>query len=134
MRGWQTLSAPNGYTRRKKGRCKSKCPNSVGCTRTKQVSELTPQDAISTFAETPPTESVKFVLDRCMTGDQQATADVKDQGFHDISQAHFHSPARRTIVIKVSRENDDCKSGYAVLQCTERKTPRNALMLQVKTP
>ena len=28
---------------------------------------------------------------------------------------HFHSPARRTIVIKVPREDDECTSGYAVL-------------------
>ena len=33
----------------------------------------------------------------------------------DISRAHFHSPARRTIVIKVPREDDECASGYAVL-------------------
>ena len=30
-------------------------------------------------------------------------------------KAHFHSPARRTIVIKVPREDDECTSGYAVL-------------------
>ena len=33
----------------------------------------------------------------------------------DISRAHFHTPARRTIVIKVPREDDECASGYAVL-------------------
>ena len=33
----------------------------------------------------------------------------------DISRAHLHSPARRRIVIKVPREDDECASGYAVL-------------------
>ena len=36
-------------------------------------------------------------------------------GFYDISRAYCHSPERRTIVIKVPREYDECKSGYAVL-------------------
>ena len=40
---------------------------------------------------------------------------VKVLGFYDISGAHFHSPARRTIVIKVPREDDEFTSGYAVL-------------------
>ena len=81
----------------------------------KRVSEFTPEDASSTFAATPPLESLKFMLGRCMTANRRAPAEVKVQGFCDISRAHFHSPARRTIVIKVPREDDDCKSGYAVL-------------------
>ena len=32
-----------------------------------------------------------------------------------MSRAHFHSLARRTIVIKVPREDDEGRSGYAVL-------------------
>ena len=31
---------------------------------------------------------------------------------------NFHSPVRRTIVIKVPREDDECTSGYAVLDKT----------------
>ena len=34
---------------------------------------------------------------------------------YDISRAHFHSLARRTIVIKVPREDDEWTSGNAVL-------------------
>ena len=55
------------------------------------------------------------MLSRCTTGNRRALAEVKVLGFWDISGAHFHSPARRTIVIKVPREDDECKSGYAVL-------------------
>ena len=57
---------------------------------TKRVSELTPEDTSSTFEE-------------------------KVLGFCDISGAHFHSLARRTIVIKVPREDDECTSCCAVL-------------------
>ena len=81
----------------------------------KRVSELTPEDASSTFAATPPLESLKFMLSRCMTGNWRAPAEVKVLGFYDISRAHFHSFARRIIVIKVSREDEKCMSGYAVL-------------------
>ena len=46
---------------------------------------------------------------------RRALAEENVLGFYDISGAHFHSPARRTIVIKVPREDDECPSGYAVL-------------------
>ena len=50
-----------------------------------------------------------------MTVNRRAPAEEKVLGFCDISGARFHSPARRTIVIKVPREDDACTSGYAVL-------------------
>ena len=81
----------------------------------KRVSELTTEDASSTFAATLPLESLKDVFSRCMTGMRGALAEEKVLGFYDISRAHFHSPARRTIVIKVPREDGVKKSGYAVL-------------------
>ena len=80
-----------------------------------RVSELTPEDASSTFAATSTLESLKFMLSRCMIGHRRALAEVKVLGFYDISRAHFHGPARRTIVIKVPREDDECKIVYAVL-------------------
>ena len=61
---------------------------------------------------TPPLESLKIMLSRCMTGKRRTPAEEKVQ---DISRAHVHSPARRTIVIKVPKEDDECVSGYAVL-------------------
>ena len=56
------------------------------------------------------------MLNRCMTGDRLAPADVEVLGIlRHKRRAYFQSPARRTIVIKVPREDDECKSGYAVL-------------------
>ena len=71
--------------------------------------------ASSTFAATPPLESLKVMLSRCMTGKRRTPAEEKVLGFYDISRAHLISPARRTIVIKVPKEDDECTSGYAVL-------------------
>ena len=90
------------------------CPSAVA-QETKRVSELTPEDASSTFAATPPLEGLKFKLSRCMAGDGRPSADVKVLGFYNISGAHFHSPARRMIVIKVPKEDCECTSGFAVL-------------------
>ena len=82
---------------------------------TKRVFELTPEDASSTFASTPPLESLKIMLSRCITGKRRTPAEEKVLGLYDIIRAHFHSRARRTIVIKVPKEDDECVSGYAVL-------------------
>ena len=68
---------------------------------TKRVSELTPEDASSTFASTPPLESLKFMFSRCMTGDRRAASDVNVLGLYDISRAPVHSPARYTTVFLV---------------------------------
>ena len=74
-----------------------------------------PEDASSTFAATPPLERLKVKLSRCMSGKRRTSAEEKVLGFYDISRAHFHRPARCTIVIKVPREDDECTSGHAVL-------------------
>ena len=55
------------------------------------------------------------MLSRCMTGPRRPPADERVLGFYDISRAHFHSKARRKIVIRVPREDDRCASGYALL-------------------
>ena len=79
---------------------------------TKRVTEFTPEDASSTFAATLPLESLTVLLSRCMIGKRRAPAEQKVLEFYDISRGHFHSPARRTIVIKVPREDDECTNGY----------------------
>ena len=48
---------------------------------TKRVSELTPEDAISTFAATPPLQSLKIMLTRGMTGKRRTSAEEKVLGF-----------------------------------------------------
>ena len=55
------------------------------------------------------------MLNRCMTCKRRVPAEEEVFGFYDTRRAHFHSPARRTIVIKVPREDDECMSGFAVL-------------------
>ena len=81
---------------------------------TRRVSEWTAEDASSRLAATPPLQSLKFMPSRCMTCNRRAPADEHVLGFYDIIRARIHSPARRTIVIKVPREDDECNSGYAV--------------------
>ena len=81
----------------------------------KGVSELTPEDASSTFAARPPPESLKVMLSRCVTDKRRTPAEETVLGFYDISRAHSHRLARRTIVIQVPTEDDECTSGYAVL-------------------
>ena len=53
---------------------------------TKRVSELTPEDASSTFAATPPLESLKVMLSRFMTGKRRILAEEKVLGFYDINR------------------------------------------------
>ena len=81
---------------------------------TKRVRELTHQTRAARLRRRP-LESPKVMLSQCMTGKRRALADEKVLGFYDISRAHFHSLARHTIVTKVPREDDECTSGYAVL-------------------
>ena len=59
---------------------------------TKRVSELTPEDAMSTFAATPPLQSLKVMLSRCMTGKRRTPAEKNVLGFYDIQQSAFPQP------------------------------------------
>ena len=86
------------------------------------VSELTPEVASSTFAATLTLESLKFMVSRRMTRNRRAPAEEKVLGFCDIRTAHFHSPVRRTIVIKVQLDDDECKSGYVILDKAMHRT------------
>ena len=65
---------------------------------------MTPEDVSSTFhVHAQPMDDLHRL----------APAEVKVLGFYDISGAHFQSPARRAIVIKVPREDEEwvCSSG-----------------------
>ena len=72
-------------------------------------------DPSQTFAATPPLEALRFMLSKSMTGPRQTGAATKVLGFFDISRAHFHSPARRRIIIKTPREDGSCTSGFGRL-------------------
>ena len=49
-------------------------------------------------------------------------------GFFDISRAHFHSPVRREVAIRVPRGDPSCLP-CSTVQCTERKTQLSAFYL-----
>ena len=85
---------------------------------TKRVTKEDPLSPSTTFAATPPVEALRFMLSRAMTGPRRAPMDELVLGFFDISRAHFHSPARRMVVVKVPKEDTLCKSGFAELLMT----------------
>ena len=82
---------------------------------TKRNSDLTVDDASSTFAATPPLEGLRFMLSKCMTGPRAKVSETAVLGFYDISRAHFHCAARRKIVIRTPPEDTGYPSGFALL-------------------
>ena len=50
-----------------------------------------------------------------MTGPRAKVSEMAVLGFYDISRAHFHSAARRKIVIQTPPEDTGCPSGFALL-------------------
>ena len=82
---------------------------------TKRNSDLTADDASSTFAATPPLEGLRFMLSKCMTGPRAKVSETAVLGFYDISRAHFHSAARRKTVIRTPLEDTGYPSGFALL-------------------
>ena len=98
------------------GRClESIDPSKAGCARNQESERVDTRGREQHFCGHAPLESLKVMLSRCTTGKRRAPAEEKVLGLCDISRAHFHSPARRRIVIKVPREDDECTSGCAVL-------------------
>ena len=71
---------------------------------TKNKTTMDPSNSAATFAATPPIEGLRFMLSRVMTGPSARNDDDEIVlGFFDISRAHFHSPVRRKIVIRVPK-------------------------------
>ena len=70
-------------------------------------------DTCKTFAATPPVE--RFLLSRAMTGEKKRNPqDELVLAFFDISRAHFHSPVRRKVAIRMQGD-PSCPSGIAML-------------------
>ena len=72
-------------------------------------------DTSMTFAATPPVEGFRFLLSRAMTGEKKR--DPQDElvkAFFDISRAHYHSPVRRKVAIRM-QSDPSCPSGIAML-------------------
>ena len=83
---------------------------------TKSKTTMDPNNTAATFAATPPIEGLRTMLSRVMTG--PAARSAEDEivlGFFDISRAHFHSPVRRQVVIRVPKEDGSITSGLAIL-------------------
>ena len=69
-----------------------------------------------TFAATPLVEGFRFLLSRAMTGEKKKNAQEEMViGLFDISRAHFHSPVRRKVAIRVPHGDLSCPSGVAML-------------------
>ena len=63
----------------------------------------------------PPVEGFRFLLSRATTGEKKR--DPQDElvtAFFDISEAHFHSPVRRKVAIRMQGD-PSCSSGIAML-------------------
>ena len=58
-----------------------------------------------TFAATPPTESLRFMLSRFATRQQRGVDSNLKMLVLDISRAHFHPPAKREIYIDLPEED-----------------------------
>lgn len=69
-----------------------------------RVTTLLPDESI-TFAATPPLEALRAMLSLAMTGPMQKSDHEIVLGFFHISRAHFHSRARRLIVVRVPKED-----------------------------
>ena len=61
--------------------------------------------------------SVTFAAPRgAMTGERKKNAQAEMvNAFFDISRAHFHSPVRRKVAIRVPQGDPSCPSGVAML-------------------
>ena len=73
-------------------------------------------DTSMTFAATPPVEGFGFLLSRAMTGEKKRNPqDELVMAFFDISRAHFHSPVRRKVAIRMHGD-PSFPSGIAMLK------------------
>ena len=72
-------------------------------------------DTSMTFAATPPVEGFRFLLARAMTGEKKRNPqDELVVASFDFSRAHFHSPVRRKVAIRM-QGGPSCPSGIAML-------------------
>ena len=82
---------------------------------TKRTTKMDLTDTSMTFAATPPVEGFRFLLSRAMSGEKKRNPqDELIIAFFDISRAHFHSPVRRKVAIRMQGD-PSCPSGIAML-------------------
>ena len=82
---------------------------------TKRTTKMDLTDTFMAFAATPLVEGFRFLLSRAMTGEKKRN--VQNElviVFFDFSRAHFHSPVRRNVAIRMQGD-PSCPSGFAML-------------------
>ena len=72
-------------------------------------------DISATFAATPPLEALRTMLSLCMSQKGLPARERRVLGFYDVSRAHFHSPAKRTMYVRTLPEDGEIKGGIAKL-------------------
>ena len=78
---------------------------------TKKTTRMDLTDTSMAFAVTPLVEGFRFLLSRAMTGEKKQSAQTElVMGFFDISRAHFHSPVRKKVAIRVPHGDASCPS------------------------
>ena len=81
---------------------------------TKRTTKIDLTDTSMTCAATPPVEGFRFLVSRAMTGEKKRNPqDELVIAFFDISRAHFYSPVRRKVAIKMQGD-PSCPSGIAM--------------------
>ena len=69
---------------------------------TKRTTKMDLTDTSMTFAAASHVEGFRFLLSRAMTGEKKRNPqDELVVAFFDISRAHFHSPVRRKVAIRM---------------------------------
>ena len=82
---------------------------------TMRTTKMDLTDTSMTIAATPPVEGFRFLPSRALTGEKKRNPqDELVIAFFDISRAHFHSPVRRKVAIRMHGD-PSCPSGIAML-------------------
>ena len=82
---------------------------------TKRTTKMALTDTSMTFASTPLVEGYRLLPSRAMASEKKRNPqDELVIAFFDISKAHFHSPVRRKVAIRMQGD-PSCPSGIAML-------------------
>ena len=80
-------------------------PCQTGCSGDEEDDKDGPNGHIHDVRCDPPVEGFRFLLSRAMTGEKKRNPqDELVMAFFDISRAHFHSPVRRKVAIRMQSD------------------------------
>ena len=90
-------------------------PGKIGCSGDEENDEYGFDGYVNDICCDPPVEGFRVLLSRAMTGEKKRNPqDELVTAFFGISRAHFHSPVRRKVAIKMQGD-PSCPSGIAML-------------------